>query len=193
MKNFLPSRYNVSGNPLFTERRIELVAVTLGIVLVIQLVYSGLRVLMLSAPEPLVPAAESLIFSDVKSVQIVSLLQSNEIVARPLFWTSRRTLDVAVVVAEDISSDGKPTGELASVTLTGVFGGGESAGIIAVAGNKKHRVLVGGKLFDWTLDSMGLDHAVFVRKGEKQKLELKGASKSVKTKKRDNKMSKRTL
>ncbi len=192
MNNFLPGRYKVSGNPLLTERRIELVAVVFGIVLLLQLVYSVLRILLLSAPEPVVPVAGSLAFSGVRTVQTVSALQSNEIVARPLFWSSRRPLDAAAFV-EDIATDGKPTGELASVSLTGVFGGGESAGIIAVVDDKKHRVLVGGKIFDWTLDSIGLDHAVFVRRGETQKLELKAASKNVKTKKRDNKKRKLKL
>lgn len=192
MNSFLPARYNVNGNPLATERRIELVAVVLGAVLVLQLVYSLLRIILLSAPDPVVPVAESLTLSEVSAVQTVSALQSNEIVARPLFWSSRRPPDAAAVV-EDIATDGKPTGELAAVSLTGVFGGGESAGIIAVVGNKKHRVLVGGKLFDWTLDSMGLDHAIFVRRGETQKLEFKAAGKSVKTKKRDNKKRKLKL
>lgn len=192
MNNFLPGRYKVNGNPLATERRIELVAVVLGVVLALQLVYSILRIILLSAPDPIVPVAESLAFSEVRTVQTVSALQSDEIVTRPLFWSSRRPLDTAAVI-ENIATDGKPTGDLATVSLTGVFGGGESAGIIAVVGDKKHRVLVGGKLFDWTLDSMGLDHAVFVRRGEAQKLELKAASKSVKIKKRDNKKRKLKL
>lgn len=192
MNNFLPGRYKVNGNPLATERRIELVAVVLGVVLALQLVYSILRIILLSAPDPIVPVAESLAFSEVRTVQTVSALQSDEIVTRPLFWSSRRPLDTAAVI-ENIATDGKPTGDLATVSLTGVFGGGESAGIIAVVGDKKHRVLVGGKLFDWTLDSMGLDHAVFVRRGETQKLELKAASKSVKIKKRDNKKRKLKL
>jgi hypothetical protein len=192
VKSFLPSRYRVSGNPLLTERRVELVASILGILLVLQLVYSVLRVLMLSPPEPLVPAAESLVFSDIKSLQTVSTLQSDEIVARPLFWSSRRPMD-AVVVVPDIAAAGATTSELGGVRLTGVFGGGESGGIIAVVDDKKHRVLVGGKLLDWTLDSMGMDHAVFVKRGKTHKLELKTASKDVKTKKRGNKKRKLRL
>lgn len=192
MRNFLPSRYKVSGNPLATERRIELVVLLLALLLALQLIYSFLRLLFLSAPEPIIPAAESLAFSDVISVQIVSAVESNEIVARPLFWPSRRPLD-AVAIVEEAIDDGKLSTELASVSLTGVFGGGESAGIIAVVDDKKHRVLVGGKLFDWTLDSMGLDHAVFVRAGKKERLELKSVVKSTKKIKRDSKKRKLRL
>jgi len=147
---------------------------------------------LLSAPAPIIPPAESLAFSDVISVQRVTALQSNEIVSRPLFWPSRRTLD-AVAVLEETADDGPPSTELASVSLTGVFGGGSSAGIIALIDDKKHRVLVGGKLLDWTLDSMGIDHAVFVRAGKKERLELKSVGKTTKTKKRSSKMRKRKL
>ncbi|MFT7174185.1 MAG: hypothetical protein ACJAUG_000174 [Halioglobus sp.] len=99
----------------------------------------------------------------------------------------------AVVVVPDIAAAGATTSELGGVRLTGVFGGGESGGIIAVVDDKKHRVLVGGKLLDWTLDSMGMDHAVFVKRGKTHKLELKTASKDVKTKKRGNKKRKLRL
>lgn len=197
MNSFLPARYRVIGNPLFTERRVELVAAILALILALQLIYSVFSLLTLSAPEPIVPAAESLAFSEVRAVRSISEQQSNEIVARPLFWPSRRALGSSPI-EQDVPDDGSPTGELASVSLTGVFGGGKSAGIIAVAEDKKYRVLTGEKLFGWKLDSMDLDHAVFSRRGKIQKLMLKSAGKKssknvVKTKKRVNKMRKRKL
>ncbi len=56
----LSGRYRVGDDPLRTLRRIELVALLLGLLLCLQLAWGGLRLLALAAPGPVAPAADSL-------------------------------------------------------------------------------------------------------------------------------------
>ncbi len=58
------SRYRETANPLLSERRIELVAVALTVVLLVQVLYSILRLSNLSEPESIAPALDVMIASD---------------------------------------------------------------------------------------------------------------------------------
>ena len=54
----LGSRYRVGDDPLRTLRRIELVALLLGLLLCLQLAWGALRLVTQAAPEPVAPAAQ---------------------------------------------------------------------------------------------------------------------------------------
>lgn len=195
IKSMLASRYAVAGNPLMTERRIELLVLLLALLFVIQLLYGFVRLQFLSEPEPIVPSSESLEFTGMVSVTVVDAQQALEIVSRPLFWPSRRpilTPDDAGNIAQEEAAQ---AGELAKIKVLGIFGGGQSAGVIALVKDKKRRILLNDEAMGWTLQSVEPGRAVFTNNGKTQELQLQmasvsGSNESEKTKKRNNGVSK---
>lgn len=173
--NSLLSRYRVATNPLRTQRKVELAVVLLVLVLCLQLMYSGARLLTLSAPAAVVPAPDALKVRRIHASDEVTAAQSGEIVTRPLFWESRRPLGEPVVVVKDDKARGK-AGKLKGVKLLGVFGGGETAGIIVKVKDVKRRILLGEEIKGWTLESVEPDKVVLVADGRKETLALKAGT-----------------
>ncbi len=75
----LGSRYRVGDDPLHTLRRIELVALLLGLLLCLQLARGALRLVTQAAPEPVAPAADSLQVPPVVAPAVVAAAGRNEI------------------------------------------------------------------------------------------------------------------
>lgn len=167
----LRDRYAVAADPLRTQRRIELLVLLLGLLLCLQLAYGGLRLVMMDAPEPVAPAADSLTVPVVLSPQTVTAEQRNEILARPLFWAGRRALD-PVATREDPGEQQGGDAGISGVKLVGIFGAGDTAGIIALVKGQKRRILVGGSLDGWTLEKVAPDSGVFARAGQRETLSL---------------------
>lgn len=157
--NFLPARYRESADPLRTERRVELLMLLFILLLGLQFAYSASRVALVSVPEAIVPAADSLQVASAVGTDTVSASQSKEIRNRPLFWAGRRP--VKVVTVDSSATDEAQAGEIDGIQLLGVFGGGDSAGIIALVGEKQRRVLVGEKVSGWRLASVTANEAQF--------------------------------
>jgi len=155
------SRYKVTSNPLLSERRIELVAIAFTVVLLVQVLYSILRLSTLSEPESIAPALDVMIASDPIAIELVSAELSEELRARPLFWPSRRTRENEAVPASAAEKTSARQTELKKIKLVGIFGAGESAGIIALVQGKKRRILVGEVVEGWSLDSVARNEAVF--------------------------------
>jgi hypothetical protein len=168
-------RYAVTTDPLRTQRRIELVLLFLGMLLCLQLVFGGLRLATMGAPEAITPAADSLQVPEVRSPEVVAAGQRNEIISRPLFWTSRRPVD-PVDMLSDIEPEGDKATQLDEIKLVGVFGGGDSAGIIALVKGEKRRILLGETIDGWKLDSIGDSRGVFVRGEKSETLNLERGS-----------------
>jgi hypothetical protein len=166
-------RYDVAANPLLTERRIELAVVVLIVLLLLQFAYSMLRLATLSLPTPHDVAPGSLRIGVVESVPAVTDENRNEVVSRPLFWPSRRPVEIVATVAEEASaaSVGK-TGDLKKVKLLGTFGGEKTGGITALVNGKQQRILIDQKALEWTLESVATDRAVFNNGAQSQELVL---------------------
>jgi hypothetical protein len=158
-------RYGVTTDPLRTQRKIELVVLLLGLLLCLQLAYGGLRLATMSNPDAIVPAADSLQVPAVLSPEVVAAGQRNEILSRPLFWTSRRPAAPVDMLQDAEPKDDKAT-ELTEVKLVGVFGGGDTVGIIALVKGEKQRILLGETIDGWRLESIQANQGRFVR-GEK--------------------------
>ena len=126
--DLLPDRYRVTTDPMRTERRIELAAVVLVLVLGLQLLYSGARIKMLSLPGAVMPASDALSVGDLYPMGRITNEQSDDLVARPLFWQGRRPLDNEAKSAS--RKEAPSSGKLKGVRLQGVFGAGETAGVI---------------------------------------------------------------
>ncbi len=134
-------RYQVTTDPLRTERKIELVALILLLVLCFQLLYSGARLIAKPMPAAVAPAADALLVKDVLAQGGSSSAQSAEILQRPLFWEGRRPLEDTAVAVAPKPVQGK-AGKLAGVKLLGVFGAGDTAGVIVAEKGKKRRILL---------------------------------------------------
>lgn len=172
----LSERYSVASDPLRSERRVELAVVLLLVLLGLQLLWGVYSVIFPSAPGPVLPTAESLQVGQVTEYEPVTPEQRAEIRQRPVFWSSRRPTDAAAAgdaqqTAEE--QEEKKPGKISGVKLSGVFGAGDSAGIIVLVEGKKRRVMVGEELKGWTLDSLTPVEAMFSNKGEQASLQLK--------------------
>lgn len=167
----LISRYQAKENPLLSERRIELFALLLTLVLFLLLFFSVASLIISSHPAPKLPSADSLVGRMLRSSGVVSPEQSIAVRARPVFWPSRRPVDAPLETDENKNTKYQK-GELDKVKLLGVFGAGDSVGIIALVQGKKTRILQGDKIAGWTLDSIERDQAVFVEGGQSQTLAL---------------------
>ena len=162
------SRYRVSDDPLRTLRRIELLALLLGVILCLQIAVGALRLATSDGPAAVAPAADSLQVPTVLSPALVEAEERNEINARPLFWSSRRPVEEVAMLEEPVN---KP-GELKGVKLVGLFGSGEQAGIIALVKGKKQRILLGDAVEGWTLKSITQSELVVANGSQTKTLAL---------------------
>lgn len=165
--SLLPARYQATTDPLRSERRIELVLVVLGAVVLLQLLWWGLGMLRDPGVVSVAPARDSLQVVSARDSGSISASQSLGLQARPLFWGSRRPL--APVVANEVASssagNGKPARRLEGFQLTGLFGAGENGGAIVTYKTERTRLSVGDEIDGWTLLSVNAEEAVFVSAG----------------------------
>ena len=166
----LAQRYRVVSDPLRTERRLELLLLLLLALLLLLVVYGVLRLALLSAPATVLPAADTLEVGNIAPRFQPDAADSSEIRSRPLFWPGRRPQEAVAASPEEPE---KANSELKGVKLVGVFGAGDSAGIIVQGKNGQQRLLVGEKVDGWTLKSVGPNEVSFRSKGETKTLVLK--------------------
>ena len=185
--NLIRDRYRVAVDPLLTERNFELAILFLILLLVLQLVYGASRLTLLSAPEAVLPAEDSLQVQESYQRHTITEEQSAEIQNRPLFWPERRP--VADVVKEPESTEEKQ--EFKGFKLIGLFGVGESIGIIVQAEGKTVRLRPGEELDGWTLDSVGGRQAEFSSGARKETLILKPENQKAGAGRTGNRKSKR--
>ncbi|MDG1945929.1 MAG: hypothetical protein P8J17_16840 [Halioglobus sp.] len=168
----IKDRYRVGIDPLRTERRIEVVVILLLLVLLLQLAYGAARLAILSTPAPILPATDSLeVMSSIPRGKVTAR-QRSEIRSRPLFWTSRRPADAVANAAELQELKELKEHTFEGIRLLGVFGAGESVGIIAQVKGKPRRVLLGEKIDGWTLEAVAGNDAVFVAGSRREKATL---------------------
>ena len=154
IRKLFHQRYAVAANPLRTERRLELTVLVLALLLSLQLLYSGARLVFGNDTGTLAPAADALRVVALHPSTAVGVQESAEVRGRPLFWDLRRPYDPApekVVSPEPVVEE---VPKLKGVKLMGVFGSEDAAGIIALVKGKKQRILQGEKLEGWTLQSV---------------------------------------
>ncbi len=166
-------RYRVSSDPLRTERKVELAALVLTIVLMLQVVYSVISLTFSTHPSVILPSPDSLQIGALHSTGLVTAQQSNEVRARPVFWPSRRPVSEGPIEADEPSTATGKKSELDTVKLLGVIGSGDSAVVIALVKGQKKRILLGDKVIGWTLESVQQGQAVFTGNGRSRTLKLK--------------------
>jgi hypothetical protein len=165
-------RYRVATNPLKTERRLELLVILLTTVLILQILYSGTRLFFGVAPGALVPSADVLQVVEVPGPAVLGEVMREGIRSRPLFWQGRRPLEGPDSVASGAAGESKAR-KLPGVKLLGVFGGGETAGIIVLVKDKKRRILLGESIEGWTLESVATNTVVLADGVRREEIVLK--------------------
>ena len=168
----LVQRYRVVGDPLFTERRVELVALMLTVLLLVQLFYSITGLALPQQPKSKLPSADTLVIGELQRYAVMTPQQSADVKARPVFWETRRPLSAELKAPVVAQKPKAKKNELDKVRLLGIFGVGDSAGVIALVQGKKKRILQGDKMVGWTLESISTDHVVFTDSGKTQNVML---------------------
>jgi hypothetical protein len=163
------ARYRVTSDPLRTERRIELVVVALALLCMLQLIYGATRLAFISAPEPVPPSEDSLRVMNAMELAAVTAELSNEIRQRPVLWPERRPAGAVAEIAEPLKASQQ---QLKEIKLLGVFGEGDSVGIIAQLKDKTQRIHVGEDVSGWTLESVRANEAVLTQGKRRETLTL---------------------
>lgn len=170
----LLSRYTPAADPLRTERRLELLLILAALVVLLQLLWLGLRWAGAVNVEAVLPTADSLTVLEPEGPAPISTEQSLRLQSRPLFWASRAPADglrLAQAAEGAVPSDGEseylgePARRLEKLELTGIFGGGDSGGAIIEYRGNRMRLLVGQELDGWTLQRVEPGSAVFFSAG----------------------------
>lgn len=167
------SRFRGTSDPLRSERKVELVAIVLTILLIVQVIYGVVSLSLNAQPNPILPSPDSLQVGALQGAGHVTAQQSNELRARPVFWPTRRPVSEDPTAAVESKPQSAKKNELDAVKVMGVIGSGESAVVIALVKGKKKRILLGDKVVGWTLASTRNGEAVFTAYGKSQTLKLK--------------------
>ena len=173
------ARYQIRENPLKALRRLELAAVGLGIVFLLWATLGGLATAFGGGPKPLFPAEDTL---KVRALGLEPALDeegSDRLVSRPLFWEGRRAIDKRPL--ELIATTPKPAKveKLEGVTLHGVYGEGESLGVIATVDGELTRINANSSIKGWKMVSYADGEVTLENGGRTQSLPLELTAPSV--------------
>ncbi|MEP0202297.1 MAG: hypothetical protein ABJ084_15600 [Halioglobus sp.] len=178
----LVSRYRAGENPLKAERRVELVALALLLLLILQIAFGLVSLVRASSVAPVLPSQDVLTVSRLEQVVRVKADARNEIVSRPLFWPGRSPVVAAEVLVTQPNTAKVVEQKLKGVRVVGIYGSGTSGGAILHVKKAKLRVAIGGEVEGWKLEAVGPGSARFVKDAaiEELKLQMVDASQIVK-------------
>jgi type II secretory pathway component PulC len=149
----LRQRYTVPHEPLRSERRVELAVVVLALLVVVQLPILLGRYFVAGQVRAVPPAPDSLTVVSRNPVRTLSQQQSMEVLARPVFFASRRPLELlpGSVAADDDVDDGKKGGSLQGLKVLGIVENGERSRVIISYKGEQRRLLKGESVAGWRL------------------------------------------
>ncbi|MDG1986380.1 MAG: hypothetical protein P8J18_00245 [Halieaceae bacterium] len=169
-------RYRVNTDPGYLERRIELCLIFFLCLLFLQLSVGAFQIFSDSPPEPTPPLSEILnMASEVDFADMPPELL-RELIERPLFWEGRKRGDNDLkpkpkvverkqnlkpkVVKRKKPEQAKKMSQ--SVSVVGIFGGGDMGGAILKVQGKEIRLLIGESILDgWELSEVDEEKVVF--------------------------------
>lgn len=162
------------------ESRVRGIALVLTGVLLLQLAWSGARLLLLSEPDPIDPAASALKIEPPGYRPDVSEGETPELVARPLFWPGRPPFVPAQPSESPPEPEPEPEPEvddsvIEGLKLLGVYAGGDKSGIIVADGGEQRRLSINDSIEGWKFILMSADGAIFEKGNESRMLRLEHA------------------
>ena len=179
LKDALSARYFPAQNPLRAMRLLEAGVVALALLLLVWGLMGALVNLFSGGPAPVYPSKDSLQVGSLALEEPLSDEAASAMIARPLFWESRRPIDDRPLELILPKSEPSKPKRLEGVTLHGVFGVGDSLGAIATVNGKTVRVTSDQPIKGWRLASYQNGMAVFVNGDSRQSVPLELVTPSV--------------
>ena len=157
-----------------TEQQLRKIALGLTAVILVQLVWSGVNLLLATDPEPILPAAASLQLEDLRFGAALDAELSQELVTRPVFWRGREPFTPVAATEEKVKK--KPrNAEIDGVTLQGVYSTGDTTGVIVSYKDERLRLEPDEEVAGWTFTSLSGDAATFTYGSDSKELLLEHA------------------
>ena len=144
-----------------TERQLRAFALILTAILLLQFLWSGLRLLQTTAPQSIHPAAASLQVDDIEYGLNAGDESPQALVNRPLFWEGRHAYVSDLAKDTTTPVDVRGSAAIDQITLRGLYTGG----IIISYQGQGRRLRLGESVEDWKLMELRPGAAVF-RSGE---------------------------
>lgn len=158
-----------------TELQLRKLAIIMTAIFVLLVLWSGLRLLLTSEPDPIYPAEASLRVDGVLFGAAPDGEFSRALVSRPLFWQGRKVYvpDTSEeVIEEPVEARGSKA--IDEVTLQGVYTG-TFPGIIISFNGERRRMRLGESVEDWKFIQLLPEGAVFRSGKSKRTLDLEHA------------------
>lgn len=158
-----------------TELQLRKIALGLTAVILLQLVWSGARLLLLTDPEPVLPAAASLQVDDLNFGAALDEDLSQDIVSRPIFWQGRAAYTAAAESGDSGKQEKPRNSDINGVTLLGVYSVGDVPGVIVSYKEERHRLQPDESIAGWKFTSLNGNAAIFTYDSDIRELSLEHA------------------
>jgi hypothetical protein len=172
----LRARYAVLVDPLRSERRVELALLGCGLLLLLLVLYFLVRVAVATDIDAIAPAPDSVRVASLSRSGVPPVEDREAIVSRPLFWAERQPVEPVVtpeaVAAAEKGKPEKAAPRMKEVTVSGVYGSGETGGVILSVKQRQLRLAVGEEVDGWRLERVTANSAVFTSGGVRDEREL---------------------
>lgn len=170
----LRQRYAVRHEPLRSERRVEFVVLVLALVVLLQLLWLIGRYVATSQVRPVPPAPDSLTVVSRTQLDTLTPQQSMEVLARPLFFASRRPLGPLPDIAdlEGGANDDKKAGSLKGLKVLGIVENGKKSRVIVSFKGEQRRLARGESIEGWRLSEVAPGRAVLENGDERDERTL---------------------
>lgn len=156
----------------------ELRRVALGVtgLLVVVVAWGAGRVMLLSAPEPHLPAESSLHVAGVAGEDAAQALP-DDLTSRPLFWYGRTPYEPPPQEAEVFEQPQEVLEmEIDEVQLVGILGAGDQSGIIVSHAGASRRLALDDEIEGWRFVGLSAEGAEFTSLGRTRVLTMEHAA-----------------
>ncbi|MEZ5501598.1 MAG: hypothetical protein R3E50_02665 [Halioglobus sp.] len=159
-----------------TELQLRKIALVLAGILLLQLVWSGVSLLLVKEPEPVVPAEASLQVDEIRYQNGHTDELAMDMVSRPVFWQGRQRY-FPPPEPTDPGEPEKPArnSNIDAVALQGIYSAGNKSGIIISYKDERHRLQPDESVGGWTFIGLGGDGAIFASGSDRKELPLEHA------------------
>jgi len=159
-----------------TESQLRKVALVLSALVLLQLIWGGMRVLLISDPEPTLPAQASLQVEELRQSARLSEELSRSLAARPLFWQGREMFVPDLGSPKNKGPERAPrNSNIDDVALQGTYSAGEKSGVIITYKDERRRLQPDEVVAGWTFTVLNEEGAIFASGEETKVLALKHA------------------
>lgn len=158
------------------ELQLRKIALVLTAVVFLQLVWSGVRLLLVSTPEPILPTESSLQVDDIRFGAGLGEDLAQAIVSRPVFWQGRQAYTPSADSGDTEKQEKAPrNSEIDGVALQGVYQAGTKSGVIVSYKDERQRLQPDETVAGWTFSKLNGNGATFTYGGASKVLLLEHA------------------